>query len=188
MVRESSDGVWLLKSISVNHSHRVWAELSLSNSITEQFRCNGGKKQGGGKKLRQKGHECCHYFPVHKLLYAKFVLRLVPSLRKKSTNGTLPYADLPPEAVLANSLGVVIVAFGLVVLKILASERWRRPELRSEVSDYRVGVRGSLHTHIKNRHGVFCSSRIMYLAAALLIIYSPGCLRPVLFMSSTVKS
>ena len=43
---------------------------------------------------------------------ANFLLLLVPSPRKKNTNGTVPYAQLPPEAVLANSLGVVIVAFG----------------------------------------------------------------------------
>lgn len=47
---------------------------------------------------------------------------------KGSTNGTQPYSMLPPEAVFANSLGVLIVAFGLVVLKILSNQRWQRPE------------------------------------------------------------
>ncbi|KAL6466018.1 hypothetical protein MHYP_G00261510 [Metynnis hypsauchen] len=56
---------------------------------------------------------------------------------KKNTNGTVPYAQLPPEAVLANSLGVVIVAFGLVVLKILANQTWRRPEPGSEPGENR---------------------------------------------------
>ncbi|KAG9261456.1 lysosomal membrane ascorbate-dependent ferrireductase CYB561A3 [Astyanax mexicanus] len=56
---------------------------------------------------------------------------------KKSTNGTHSYAELPAEAVLANSLGVVIVAFALVVLKILANQSWRRPDPRSEEGEYR---------------------------------------------------
>ncbi|XP_072521343.1 lysosomal membrane ascorbate-dependent ferrireductase CYB561A3 isoform X2 [Salminus brasiliensis] len=56
---------------------------------------------------------------------------------KKTTNETRPYAELPPEAVLANSLGVVIVAFALVVLKILANQTWQRPEPRSEEGEYR---------------------------------------------------
>ncbi|XP_066510605.1 lysosomal membrane ascorbate-dependent ferrireductase CYB561A3-like isoform X2 [Hoplias malabaricus] len=56
---------------------------------------------------------------------------------KKNTNGTVPYAQLPPEAFLGNSLGVVLVAFGLVVLKILANETWRRPEHRNEAGEYR---------------------------------------------------
>ncbi|KAM6158162.1 lysosomal membrane ascorbate-dependent ferrireductase CYB561A3 [Rhynchocyon petersi] len=42
-------------------------------------------------------------------------------------NSTKPYSSLPNEAVLANSTGVVVVAFGLLVLYILASS-WKRPE------------------------------------------------------------
>ncbi|KAJ8396971.1 hypothetical protein AAFF_G00012940 [Aldrovandia affinis] len=45
-----------------------------------------------------------------------------------NTNGTRPYSDLPAEAVFANSLGVLIIAFGLVVLQILSNKRWQRPE------------------------------------------------------------
>ncbi|KAJ8263523.1 hypothetical protein COCON_G00159800 [Conger conger] len=47
---------------------------------------------------------------------------------KGSTNETQPYSKLPPEAVFANSLGVLIIAFGLVVLRILSNQRWQRPE------------------------------------------------------------
>ncbi|XP_060762653.1 lysosomal membrane ascorbate-dependent ferrireductase CYB561A3 isoform X1 [Neoarius graeffei] len=56
---------------------------------------------------------------------------------KKGTNGTLPYNQLPPEAVLGNSLGVVIVALALVVLKILSNQAWQRPEQRTEEAGYR---------------------------------------------------
>uniref|UniRef100_A0A672YUK3 Lysosomal membrane ascorbate-dependent ferrireductase CYB561A3 n=1 Tax=Sphaeramia orbicularis TaxID=375764 RepID=A0A672YUK3_9TELE len=42
------------------------------------------------------------------------------------------YGQLPPEALLANSLGVLIVAFGLVVLKILSNPKWQRPDSRPE--------------------------------------------------------
>ncbi|XP_061585833.1 lysosomal membrane ascorbate-dependent ferrireductase CYB561A3 isoform X2 [Cololabis saira] len=50
--------------------------------------------------------------------------------------GDTPYSDLPPEAVLANTLGVLIVAFGLVVLKILSSTEWQRPDSRPEDMAY----------------------------------------------------
>ncbi|XP_071208685.1 lysosomal membrane ascorbate-dependent ferrireductase CYB561A3 isoform X1 [Salvelinus alpinus] len=55
---------------------------------------------------------------------------------KGTTNGTMPYGKLPPEALVANSLGVLIVAFGLVVLKILSNQKWQRPEPRSEDLGY----------------------------------------------------
>ncbi|KAG7240001.1 hypothetical protein INR49_028082 [Caranx melampygus] len=55
---------------------------------------------------------------------------------KGTTNGTQPYSKLPPEALLANSLGVLIVAFGLVVLKILSERNWRRPDSRPEELAY----------------------------------------------------
>ncbi|XP_042344250.1 lysosomal membrane ascorbate-dependent ferrireductase CYB561A3 [Plectropomus leopardus] len=47
-------------------------------------------------------------------------------------SGTEPYSKLPSEAVLGNSLGVLIVAFGLVVLKILSNQEWQRPDSRPE--------------------------------------------------------
>jgi len=60
--------------------------------------------------------------------------------RKGNTNGTQPYAGLPPEALLGNSLGVLIVAFGLVVLKILANSKWQRPDSRPEDMAYTVRI------------------------------------------------
>lgn len=53
---------------------------------------------------------------------------------KGSTNTS--YGHLPPEALLANSLGVLIVAFGLVVLKILSNPKWQRPDSHPEVLAY----------------------------------------------------
>lgn len=46
----------------------------------------------------------------------------------KGGNKTADYSELPPEAVLANTLGVLIVVFGLVVLRILTNKKWQRPE------------------------------------------------------------
>ncbi|XP_075881807.1 lysosomal membrane ascorbate-dependent ferrireductase CYB561A3 isoform X1 [Nelusetta ayraudi] len=45
-------------------------------------------------------------------------------------NGTVtqPYSQLPPEAVLGNSLGVLIVAFVLLVLMMLSNRKWQRPD------------------------------------------------------------
>ncbi|XP_067378438.1 lysosomal membrane ascorbate-dependent ferrireductase CYB561A3 isoform X2 [Channa argus] len=51
---------------------------------------------------------------------------------KGNATGTQPYSSLPPEAVLGNTLGVLIVAFGLVVLKILSNHEWQRPDSRPE--------------------------------------------------------
>ncbi|KAJ3604127.1 hypothetical protein NHX12_028868 [Muraenolepis orangiensis] len=42
-------------------------------------------------------------------------------------NGT-QYVTLPPEALFANSLGVLILLFVLVVLRILSNRSWERPE------------------------------------------------------------
>ncbi|XP_041792958.1 cytochrome b ascorbate-dependent protein 3 isoform X2 [Chelmon rostratus] len=47
---------------------------------------------------------------------------------KGDSTKTHRYDELPPEAVLGNSLGVLIVAFGLVVLIILSNRKWQRPE------------------------------------------------------------
>ncbi|XP_038595358.1 cytochrome b ascorbate-dependent protein 3-like isoform X2 [Micropterus salmoides] len=55
---------------------------------------------------------------------------------KGNGSGAQPYASLPPEAVLANSLGVLIVAFGLVVLMILSNHKWQRPDSRPENMAY----------------------------------------------------
>eukprot|EP00064_Thunnus_orientalis_P020319 superscaffoldBa00005524_g20454 len=43
-----------------------------------------------------------------------------------------PYNSLPVEAKLANSLGILIVAFGLMVFGILSKNKWRRPETDNE--------------------------------------------------------
>ncbi|KAI5618504.1 cytochrome b ascorbate-dependent protein 3 isoform X1 [Silurus asotus] len=59
------------------------------------------------------------------------------SVLKKGSNETLPYKQLPPEAVLGNSLGVVIVALALLVLKILSNKNWQRPEPTNEEAGYR---------------------------------------------------
>ncbi|XP_030647573.1 lysosomal membrane ascorbate-dependent ferrireductase CYB561A3 [Chanos chanos] len=56
---------------------------------------------------------------------------------KGTTNGTLPYSKLPTEAVVANSLGACIVALGLVVLKILSNQSWKRPDPSQAEVDYR---------------------------------------------------
>lgn len=48
-------------------------------------------------------------------------------LKGNATNGA-PYSALPPEAMLGNSLGVLIVALGLVVFKILSNPEWQRPD------------------------------------------------------------
>lgn len=43
-------------------------------------------------------------------------------------NATKPYSSLPSEAVFANSTGILVVAFGLLVLYILLASPWKRPD------------------------------------------------------------
>ncbi|XP_058382719.1 lysosomal membrane ascorbate-dependent ferrireductase CYB561A3 isoform X1 [Diceros bicornis minor] len=43
-------------------------------------------------------------------------------------NGTNQYSHLPSEAIFANSTGVLVVVFGLLVLYILLASSWKRPE------------------------------------------------------------
>ncbi|KAM6930246.1 lysosomal membrane ascorbate-dependent ferrireductase CYB561A3 [Xenentodon cancila] len=51
-------------------------------------------------------------------------------------SGAKSYSDLPPEAVLGNTLGVLVLAFGLVVFKILSNTEWQRPDSRPEDMAY----------------------------------------------------
>ncbi|XP_044292349.1 transmembrane ascorbate-dependent reductase CYB561 [Varanus komodoensis] len=44
------------------------------------------------------------------------------------------YSSFPPEGVLANLLGLLLVAFGAVVGYILTQEEWRRPPLAEELA------------------------------------------------------
>uniref|UniRef100_A0A8C6NSY7 Lysosomal membrane ascorbate-dependent ferrireductase CYB561A3 n=1 Tax=Nothobranchius furzeri TaxID=105023 RepID=A0A8C6NSY7_NOTFU len=57
---------------------------------------------------------------------------------KAAVNGSQPYSSLPAEAVLANSLGALIVAFGLVVLMILSNGKWQRADPGPEDLTYTV--------------------------------------------------
>ena len=78
---------------------------------------------------------------MDKLPFGYFLIvapRLSPSESKGTANGTLPYSALPPEAVFANSLGALIVVFGLVVLRILSNRNWERPEPGGQDTAYRV--------------------------------------------------
>ncbi|NWV71015.1 CY561 protein, partial [Malurus elegans] len=44
------------------------------------------------------------------------------------------YSHFVPEGVLANTLGVLLVAFGLLVAYVLTREEWRRPPLAEELA------------------------------------------------------
>ncbi|KAG7490987.1 hypothetical protein JOB18_046536 [Solea senegalensis] len=70
---------------------------------------------------------------------------------KGNTNGSLPYSSSPPEALYANSLGVLIVAFGLIVLKILSNQQWQHPDSRQQSTVYTVRPSVHLKRCIKKR-------------------------------------
>uniref|UniRef100_A0A8C7FL76 Uncharacterized protein n=1 Tax=Oncorhynchus kisutch TaxID=8019 RepID=A0A8C7FL76_ONCKI len=78
------------------------------------------------------------------LQHSILILRIVSCIsginQKLNQKLFLPYANLPPEALVANSLGVLIVAFGLAVLKMLSNQKWKRPEPTSEDMSYRVSA------------------------------------------------
>ncbi|XP_065447878.1 lysosomal membrane ascorbate-dependent ferrireductase CYB561A3 isoform X3 [Chrysemys picta bellii] len=79
------------------------------------------------------------YKPVH-VFFGSTILALamaasISGINEKLffslTNKTVPYAKLPPEAWFANSLGMLILVFGLLVLWALATPAWKRPESES---------------------------------------------------------
>ncbi|NXD16626.1 CYAC3 protein, partial [Nothocercus nigrocapillus] len=76
------------------------------------------------------------YKPVH-VFFGSAILMLamascVSGINEKLffslKNGTAAYAHLPPEAVFANTLGLLILLFGVLVLWALAKPDWKRPE------------------------------------------------------------
>lgn len=68
--------------------------------------------------------------------------------RKGNGNVTQPYKNLPPEALFANFLGVLIVAFGLVVLYILSNQKWQRPDPSQDGDGYRVRLTVQTSVHL----------------------------------------
>uniref|UniRef100_A0A8B9DRI2 Lysosomal membrane ascorbate-dependent ferrireductase CYB561A3 n=1 Tax=Anser cygnoides TaxID=8845 RepID=A0A8B9DRI2_ANSCY len=72
------------------------------------------------------------YKPVH-VFFGSTILMLsvascVSGINEKLFFTTTPYNRLPPEAVFANVLGLLIVLFGVLVLCALAKPDWKRPE------------------------------------------------------------
>lgn len=49
-------------------------------------------------------------------------------LQRKNGTASVPYKLLPPEAVFANILGLLIILFVVLVLCALANPSWKRPE------------------------------------------------------------
>uniref|UniRef100_A0A8C7QWZ0 Lysosomal membrane ascorbate-dependent ferrireductase CYB561A3 n=1 Tax=Oncorhynchus mykiss TaxID=8022 RepID=A0A8C7QWZ0_ONCMY len=77
--------------------------------------------------------KCAHVWMGDSIL----ILRIGSYISGINQKLFLPYANLPPEALVANSLGVLIVAFGLAVLKMFSNQKWKRPEPTSEDMSYR---------------------------------------------------
>uniref|UniRef100_A0A8B9CWN1 Lysosomal membrane ascorbate-dependent ferrireductase CYB561A3 n=1 Tax=Anser brachyrhynchus TaxID=132585 RepID=A0A8B9CWN1_9AVES len=70
----------------------------------------------------------------------------------KNGTATTPYNRLPPEAVFANVLGLLIVLFGVLVLCALAKPDWKRPE--DDSTDTRqVGTRSAAGLRIGSQGG-----------------------------------
>ncbi|XP_030623844.1 cytochrome b ascorbate-dependent protein 3 [Chanos chanos] len=60
--------------------------------------------------------------------------KLILTLNGRNGSSEEAYSALPAEALFANSLGILIIAFGLVVLKILSNQKWQRPQCNQEES------------------------------------------------------
>lgn len=77
------------------------------------------------------------YKPIHMCFgSAIFILSLASAIAGineklifslKPSNNTAEYSSLPPEALFANSLGLLIGVFGLLVLWMLSRPSWQRP-------------------------------------------------------------
>uniref|UniRef100_A0A8C4EU62 Lysosomal membrane ascorbate-dependent ferrireductase CYB561A3 n=1 Tax=Dicentrarchus labrax TaxID=13489 RepID=A0A8C4EU62_DICLA len=78
--------------------------------------------------------------PVHvwmgKAILVLSLTSCISGINEKLLNGSSgePYNSLPEEAKFANSLGILTVAFGLVVFGILSRNKWQRPDTDSESS------------------------------------------------------
>lgn len=57
-----------------------------------------------------------------------------PRLEHPSRPHRDSYSHFVPEGVLANTLGVLLVAFGLVVAYVLTRDDWKRPPLAEEMA------------------------------------------------------
>ncbi|XP_026052881.1 cytochrome b ascorbate-dependent protein 3 [Carassius auratus] len=85
-----------------------------------------------------------HLKPLHIWMgIAIFILSLITSLsginekllltlNGRNGSNTKPYATLPAEALFANSFGIAVVIFGLLVLKLLFGQKWKNPESENE--------------------------------------------------------
>ncbi|XP_073791229.1 lysosomal membrane ascorbate-dependent ferrireductase CYB561A3-like isoform X2 [Danio rerio] len=58
--------------------------------------------------------------------------KLLLTLNGRNGSNTEPYTALPAEALFANSLGILVVIFGLVVLRILSNHKWKNPQFENE--------------------------------------------------------
>ncbi|KFP05966.1 Cytochrome b ascorbate-dependent protein 3, partial [Calypte anna] len=76
------------------------------------------------------------YKPIHVFFGSLILLLAVASclsginekLFFSLKNGTMQYKFLPPEALFANTLGLLILLFGVLVVGALARPSWKRPE------------------------------------------------------------
>lgn len=76
-------------------------------------------------------------------------------------NATKPYSSLPSEAVFANSTGILVVAFGLLVLYILLASPWKRPDpgtLTDRQVWLLVPIVGGVRPGLGKDPGRFCTS------------------------------
>ncbi|XP_018410689.1 PREDICTED: cytochrome b561 [Nanorana parkeri] len=73
-----------------------------------------------------------HVFFGMGLLVSTIATCLLGLTEKALFTKELKYSELPPEGVLINSLGVLLVAFGMVIGYILTREEWKRPPLPEE--------------------------------------------------------
>lgn len=64
----------------------------------------------------------------------RFLLWEVAALRCLLSSCSDSYGLLVPEGVLANTLGLLLVAFGAVLAYILTREEWRRSPLAEELA------------------------------------------------------
>ncbi|XP_053309981.1 transmembrane ascorbate-dependent reductase CYB561 [Spea bombifrons] len=75
--------------------------------------------------------------PLHSFFGASLLVAAIASCLLGITEKLLfsipkDYSKMVPEGILANSLGLLLVAFGAVVVYVLTREEWRRPPLPEE--------------------------------------------------------
>ncbi|XP_036973399.1 cytochrome b ascorbate-dependent protein 3-like isoform X2 [Acanthopagrus latus] len=93
-------------------------------------------------------------------------------------DSTEPYSSLPAEAKFVNSLGLLIVAFGLVTFGILSNKKWQRPEEDAESVQVSMDAIAGTVLLLISADDRFCLFQYFNSLGVIVITASAQCTQP----------